>query len=167
MSDEATEFNAILKTKPKPFTASLNMRWKNLYSRVNAYMGKMVKHYNALVEYHAALCDKWFVPGCHLTEIYCEIDHAREDAVAFLERMRGVMDGLTLAGYVVLKKDVKEMELSAPLKDIFKDIFMSCNGMEEAAERLRLSKVGGVGLVEDKKKWGLTTYKAVFGWEKD
>ena len=166
MSDEATEFQAILKTKPKPFTASLNMRWKNLYRRVNAYMGKMVKHYNALVDYHAALCDKWGGPGCHLTEIYCEIDHAREDAVAFLERMRGVMDGLTLAGYVVLKKDVKDMDLSA-LRPEVKGIFMFCNGMEEAAERLRLSKVGGVGLVEDKKKWGLTTYKAVFGWERD
>ena len=166
MSDEATELKAIMKTKPKPFTANFNMRWKNLYSRVNAYMGKMVKHYNSLVDYHAALCDKWGGPGCHLTDIYWEIDHAREDAVAFLERMRGVMDGLTLAGYVVLKKDVKDMDLSA-LRPEIKGIFMFCNGMEEAAERLRLSKVGGVGLVEDKKKWGLTTYKAVFGWERD
>lgn len=165
MSDEETEFRAILRTRPKPFTASLNMRLK-LYSRVNAYMAKMVAHYNALVEYHAALCDKWGRPGCHLTEIRCEIDHAREDAVAFLERMRGVMDGLTLAGYVVLKTDFNEMELSA-LRPEIKGIFMFCDCMEDAAERLRLSKVGGVGLVEDKKKWGLTTYKAVFGWEKN
>lgn len=166
MSDEATEFKAILKTKPKPFTASLNMRWRNLYSRVNAYMGKMVKHYNALVEYHAALCDKWGRPGCYLTEICCEIDHAREDAASFLERMRGVMDGLALAGYVVLKKDIKAMDLYA-LRPEIRGIFMFCNGMEDAAERLRISKVGGVGLVEDTKKWGFTTYKAVFGWEKD
>lgn len=165
MSDEETEFRAILRTRPKPFTASLNMRWK-LYSRVNAYMAKMVAHYNALVEYHAALCDKWGRPGCHLTEIRCEIDRAKDEAVAFLERMRGVMDGLTLAGYVVLKTDFKDLELSA-LRPEIKGIFMFSDCMEDAAERLRLSKVGGVGLVEDKKKWGLTTYKAVFGWEKD
>lgn len=166
MSDQASEFKAILKTKPKPFTASLNMRWKSLYSRVNNYMTKMVAHYNALVDYHAALCDKWGDPGCYLTEICCEIDRARHDAVAFLERIRGVMEGLTLAGYVVLKKDVKDMALKA-LRPEIKGIFMFCNSMEEAAERLRISKVGGVGLAEDTKKWGLMTYKAVFGWEKD
>jgi len=166
MSDEASEFKAILKTKPKPFTASLNMRWKSLYSRVNNYMTKMVAHYNALVDYHAALCDKWGGPGCYLTEICCEIERSRHDAIAFLERIRGVMEGLTLVGYVVLKKDVKDMALKA-LRPEIKGIFMFCNSMEEAAERLRISKVGGIGLAEDTKKWGLMTYKAVFGWEKE
>ena len=165
MSDQASEFKAILKTKPKPFKATLNMRLK-LYNRVNTYIAKMVEHYNALVEYHAALCDKWGRPGCYLTEICGEIDHAKEDAVAFLERIRGVMDGLALSGYVVLKTDIKEMDLSALSPEV-KGVFMFCDSMEEAAERLRISKVGAVGLAVDKKKWGLTTYKAVFGWKKD
>jgi hypothetical protein len=165
MIDQATEFYEMLKTKPKPFNASLNLR-QRLYNRVNCYMAKMVAHYNALVEYHAALCEKWGRPGCYLTDIVNEIDHAKEDALAFLERMRGVMDGLALAGYVVLKNDVKDMDLSA-LRPEVKGIFMCCASMEEAAEKLRLCKVGGVGLVAGKSTWGLSTYKAVFGWEKE
>lgn len=88
-------FEEIRKTKPTEFKGKMNMRM-TVEKRAFDYVSKMNVHYSALVKYHDELASIW--TGCGLTELWGEIERSRATAKEFLERMRGVVDGLRLAG---------------------------------------------------------------------